>query len=211
MITITFPVGLLQCNCSILGDPISKEAIVIDPGDEVERIMQALREHDLKVKAIVHTHAHLDHVGATHALATATQAPTYLHDGDTFLHDALGVQAMLLGLPEPEKGPMSHSLTHEQSLSFGDLELGVLHTPGHTPGSVCFHVPGQDLCFSGDTLFLGSVGRTDLPGGDFDALASSIRDRLYSLNGAVRVVPGHGPETSIDRERRHNPFVPGRS
>ena len=207
MIRETFQVGMLGCNCSILADEHAREAVVIDPGDDVEAIMQRLKALQLKVKAIVHTHAHIDHVGATAALARNTGAPTYLHNGDKLLHDMLHVQAQVLGIPEPERGPMDHALVDEGVISFGTYELGVIHTPGHTPGSVCFNVVGHDLCFSGDTLFRSSVGRTDLWGGDSTELMKSIRNKLYSLNSAVEVVPGHGPNTTIDRERRTNPFV----
>jgi glyoxylase-like metal-dependent hydrolase (beta-lactamase superfamily II) len=205
----TFPVGALGCNCSLLGDTDTREAIVVDPGDEVDRILAELTRAGMRVTAIVHTHAHIDHVGATAALARVTGAPTYLHDADRFLHDMLPLQAQLIGLPPVEAGRIDHALPDAASLRFGQFELGVLHTPGHTPGSVCFAVPGQDLCFSGDTLFAGGIGRTDLWGGDYPAIERSIKDRLYQLNGAVLVIPGHGPSTSIDRERRSNPFVRG--
>lgn len=205
----TFPVGALQCNCTILGDSEAKVAIVIDPGGEAPRILSALDEAELRVLHIVHTHAHIDHVGATHAVRGATGGATYLHPGDTPLHDMLALQAQFLGVPMPEPSVMDHPLQDALTLPFGAFELAVMHTPGHTPGSVCFAVPGQDVCFSGDTLFAGGIGRTDLWGGDSEAIVHSIRDRLYALNGAVQVVPGHGPVTSIDRERRANPFVRG--
>ena len=207
MIRETFAVGPLQCNCSILADEENKEAIVVDPGDEVERIANKIEELGLAVKAIIHTHAHIDHIGATAELAALTGAPTFLHDEDQFLHQMLEQQAMMIGLSVPKKGNIDRGLTDEQRITFGKYELGVLHTPGHTPGSVCFSVPGEDLCFSGDTLFFQGIGRTDLWGGDFGALESSIRDRLYSLNSAVEVIPGHGPNTTIDREKLTNPFV----
>jgi hydroxyacylglutathione hydrolase len=203
----TFEVGALGCNCSILGDPESGEAIVVDPGDELERILEVLTAQKLRLTAIVHTHAHIDHVGATAGLARATRAPTYLHAGDRFLYEMLPVQARMIGLPLPEACHIDRPLTDGLALRFGKHELGVLHTPGHTPGSVCFAVTGQDVCFSGDTLFAGGIGRTDLWGGDYDTIIHSIRDRLYTLNGSVEVVPGHGPSTTIDRERASNPFV----
>jgi len=205
MIRETFCVGALQCNCTILGDANSLEAVVIDPGDECSLILQKLAEHQLKVKAIIHTHAHIDHIGATWELAQATGATTYLHADDQFLHSILPQQAMMLGVATPTSGPLDAQLIDDGVIAFGAHEIGVLHTPGHTPGSVCFHM--NDLCFSGDTLFQNSIGRTDLPGGDFDTITTSIRNRLYSLNGAVEVIPGHGPNTSIDQERRSNPFV----
>lgn len=210
MLRMTFPVGALQCNCCILGDLERGEAVVIDPGDEADRILMELAKHKLKVSAIVHTHAHIDHMGGSAQLAEATQAPTYLHPADNFLQQILPQQAAFVGLPEPAKGSIDLELADEAAIRFGRYELGVLHTPGHSPGSVCFTVPGQDLCLSGDTLFADGIGRTDLWGGDFATLERSIHDRLYGLNGAVEVIPGHGPKTSIDRERVSNPFVRAR-
>jgi glyoxylase-like metal-dependent hydrolase (beta-lactamase superfamily II) len=210
MIRETFPVGMLACNCTVLGDPVAKKGIVIDPGDECDRILEAIDKHDLDIVAVVHTHAHVDHIGATGELCQRLPGtPALLHAGDIFLHDMLSEQARFIGMPAPMKGRIDAHLTDAQALPFGRFELAVLHTPGHTPGSCCFQVPGEDICFSGDTLFAGGVGRTDLWGGDFDALERSISGRLYTQNGAVQVVPGHGPPTSIDRERRTNPFVRG--
>lgn len=208
MIRKTFPVGMLQCNCTILGDEKTGEAIVIDPGDEAPRIIKELTAQNLRVKAIIHTHAHFDHIGGTAELARVTGAPTYLHPDDTFLHEMLPMQAKLFGVRKPlEQAAIDLPLNDDLVLSFGAYELAVLHTPGHTPGSVCFHVPTAELCLSGDTLFAGGVGRTDLWGGDGELIQKSIRNRLYSLHGAVEVVPGHGPLTTIDKERTSNPFV----
>ncbi len=207
----TFPVGALQCNCTVLGDPDSGEAIVIDPGGDVPEILNVLLGNSLRAVAIVHTHAHIDHIGGTAELAQQTGAKTWLHADDYMLHQNLEMQAQLLGMPKaPETQPIDAALCDNGVITFGDHELGVLHTPGHSPGSVCFSLSASDLCFSGDTLFCGSIGRTDLWGGDFAILETSIRDRLYTMNGATQVVTGHGPETSIDRERRTNPFVQGR-
>jgi hydroxyacylglutathione hydrolase len=203
----TFPVGLLQCNCSVLADDRSREAVVIDPGDEAAAIIAALVRRDLKVVGILHTHAHIDHLGATAALVEKTGAPTYLHPEDEFLHRLLPQQAQLVGLPLPAMTSMDRALSDQQAIRFGEFSLGVMHTPGHSPGSVCLLVDGQELCFTGDTLFAGGVGRTDLWGGDFDALCRSISDRLYTLDGATKVIPGHGPSSTIDYERRTNPFV----
>ena len=180
---------------------------MVDPGDEGHRILAELAALKLRVTAIVHTHAHIDHVGATAQLGRVTQAPCYLHAEDRFLHEMLPIQAQLLGLPAPQSGVMDRALVHDQTVRFGNYELGIIHTPGHTPGSVCFDLPGEDLCFSGDTLFNGGIGRTDLWGGDSQAIMNSIQKRLYSLHGAVQVIPGHGPPTSIDRERSQNPYV----
>ena len=209
MIREILPVGLLGCNCVILGDEASGEAVVVDPGDQADQILLTLARLKLKVVAILHTHAHIDHLGATAALARATAAPTYLHVADRFLHDMLPQQAMLLGISPIEAQSIDHLLKDNDSVRFGGSELGVMHTPGHSPGSVSLVVAGHDLCLSGDTLFAGGIGRTDLWGGDFDAITRSIKDRLYTLNGAVQVIPGHGPQTSIDRERRTNGFVRG--
>ena len=209
MLRKTFPVGPLQCNCTILVCEQSKDAVVIDPGDDAPTILEAIGEMGANIKAIVHTHAHIDHVGATFDVAKTTGAPTYLHNEDVTLHQMLETQAQMLGLPMPSHGPMDHDLPEDLSISFGLHELGTLHTPGHKPGSVCFCVPGEDLCFSGDTLFRGSIGRTDLWGGDFDTIEQSIKNKLYNLNGAVEVIPGHGPNTTIDFERSENPFVKG--
>lgn len=205
MLRTTFAVGPLGCNCSIIADPNTREAIVIDPGDEVPRILTLLAKENLRCVRIVHTHAHVDHIGGTAHLARVTQAKTYLHQGDFFLHEILKEQAAFIGMAEPESSPIDQTLNDGDGLSFGSLELGVIHTPGHTPGSVCFTV--GDVCFSGDTLFAGGVGRTDLWGGDYETIERSIKERLYNLNSAVEVVPGHGPTTTIDRERRSNPFV----
>ncbi|RYF09803.1 MAG: MBL fold metallo-hydrolase [Deltaproteobacteria bacterium] len=204
----TFAVGALQCNCSIIGDTDSGEAVVIDPGDEVPRIIDTLFQAKLRAVAIVHTHAHIDHIGGATRLAQVTGAKTYLHGEDTFLYDMLGLQAQLLGLPPPAaQRPIDRPLLDEMAVPFGDCELGVMHTPGHTPGSVCFVVPRHDLCFAGDTLFQGSIGRTDLPGGDPEAIRRSIRNRIYSLSGDAEVICGHGPSTTVAKERRHNAFV----
>ena len=211
LIRKTFPVGMLQCNCTILADEQSKQALVIDPGDEVDTIVAHLQSMQLHVVAIVHTHAHIDHIGGAAELATHVHAPTYLHQGDNFLHAAIPMQATMLGMALPSVAPIDQELHAEQTIAFGAYELAVLHTPGHTPGSVSFVVPGEDLCFSGDTLFHGGIGRTDLPGGDQGTIETSIRDQLYQLNSAVLVIPGHGPNTTIDREKTANPFVQARS
>ncbi len=205
----TFPVGRLQCNCTILHDKNTDEGIIIDPGDEPDVILDHLQNMGIKtVKAMVHTHAHIDHVGATGVLEKILKAPVYLHDGDKFLYEMLHMQAKFLGYAEtPERCTIDHGLPDQLAISFGKYELGTLHTPGHTPGSVCFVVPNHDLCFTGDTLFRGGIGRTDLWGGDGEEIVRSIKNKLYTLNDAVNVVPGHGPETSIEHEKRKNAFV----
>ncbi|MCL4820170.1 MAG: MBL fold metallo-hydrolase [Vicinamibacteria bacterium] len=210
MLVETFPVGLLQCNCVVLGDPASGEAIVVDPGDEPARVQQVLREHGLRCRAILITHTHIDHVGAIAELKDATGAKLMLHRADVPLYDMLGVQASWLGgmLEAPERAAVDEHLEHGDRVKAGALEAETLHTPGHTPGSLCFHfAAAEPLLIAGDTLFAGSVGRTDLPGGDFEQELASIRDRLLTLDDRTRVIAGHGPETTIGRERRRNPFL----
>ncbi len=211
MVAEVFPVGPFQCNCTILGDKLTGEGIVIDPGDQFELIQERLRENGItKVKAIVHTHAHLDHIGATAQLAASTGAPVYLNEGDRFLWENAAMQAQMLNLREPKMCAIDHDLKDGHTLSFAATEGEVLFTPGHTPGSVSFHFPTLDkLLITGDTLFQGSIGRTDLPGGDFNQIISSIKERLLTLDDDTQVVPGHGPVTNIGFEKRVNPFLRG--
>lgn len=205
----SFPVGLFQCNCSILGCPQSKEAIVIDPGEEGDAITKRLKAGGWTVKALIHTHAHLDHFGATADVKACCGGRSYLNKADQFLWDLHETQSMMLGLPRASVDPVDEYFQDGQILSFGQHSLEVLFTPGHTPGSTCFRLASgeRQMIFSGDTLFRRSVGRTDLPGGDFDELAKSIKTRLYTLDGDSEVIPGHGPATRIGDERRGNPFV----
>jgi glyoxylase-like metal-dependent hydrolase (beta-lactamase superfamily II) len=209
----TFPAGLLGCNCSILADEHSKTAIVIDPGGDFEAIAAFLERHQLRVTAIVHTHTHIDHVGATPELQRASGAGAHIHEADRFLYDMLPVQAALLGLPMVERCDMEGSLNDGATFPLGTVELGVIHTPGHTPGSVSFAIntPDGPLLFSGDTLFRRSIGRTDLWGGDHEQILSSIQHRLLTLSDETLVVPGHGPQTTIAAERRSNPHLRGLS
>jgi hydroxyacylglutathione hydrolase len=212
MIVETFPVGLLQCNCSVLGDPVSKEAIVVDPGDEVEKVLAVLRKHGLTCKAILNTHTHIDHVGANHGLREQTGARVMLHEADLPLYDNLKVQAEWMGgmVAAPPRATVDEHVHQGDVVKAGALAAEVLHTPGHTPGSLCFHVPGEKpLLLAGDTLFQGSIGRTDLWGGDYDQELASIKTRLLSLDEATRVICGHGPETTIGREKKRNPFLVG--
>jgi hydroxyacylglutathione hydrolase len=205
----TFPVGLLQCNCSVIGDPASGEAVVVDPGDDVERVLAILRRHGLTCRAIVNTHTHIDHVGANHELREATGARLMLHEADVPLYDHLPLQAEFLRIgPPPLRATVDEHIHQGDRVRAGAIDLEVLHTPGHTPGSLCFHLDGAaPVLFSGDTLFAGSVGRTDLWGGDHDQEIASIRSRLLALDDRTRVVAGHGPETTIGRERQRNPFL----
>ena len=201
------PVGMLGCNCSILGDPATREAIVVDPGDDIQEIVAILNRHKLKVKTIVITHAHIDHIGGAHKLRAITGAPVYLNQSDTFLAEHLSTQARWLGVETPTN-PGIDTLAHEGDiLRAGLKEVHVLETPGHTPGSISLYLPTEQRLIAGDTLFKGSVGRTDLPGGDSAALARSIRAKLYALPDATIVYPGHGDATDIGTEKRSNPFV----
>jgi glyoxylase-like metal-dependent hydrolase (beta-lactamase superfamily II) len=205
----TFPVGPLGCNCSILVDAASKSAVVVDPGGDFEAIRAVVERAGASVRSIVHTHTHVDHVGATAPLQEWSGAPARIHEADRFLYDMLPVQAALIGIPLPAPAELAGDLLDGATVAVGDAELAVLHTPGHTPGSVSFFVLTSDgpVAFTGDTLFRRSVGRTDLWGGDSGALGVSVRKKLYALDDATRVVPGHGPGTTIGEEKRKNPFV----
>ncbi len=210
MILRTFPVGLLQCNCSVIGDPVTKDAIVVDPGDDLEKVLSVLRENQLVCRAILNTHTHLDHVGANQELKDATGARLMLHEADLPLYDNLKVQSEWMGgvLKAPQRAAVDEHVHQGDRVTAGGIVAEVLHTPGHTPGSLCFHVDGAaPVLFSGDTLFAGGIGRTDLWGGDYDQELESIRTRLFGLDDKTRVIPGHGPETSIGRERAGNPFL----
>lgn len=203
----TFPVGRLQCNCSIVVCEASKSAIVIDPGGDFETIQARLHQLGATVSAIVHTHTHIDHVGATAPLQRSTGAAAKIHESDRFLYDMLPIQAALIGLTVPEKCEMEGSLTDDLVIDAGALKLRVMHTPGHTPGSVTFVLDEQKLAFTGDTLFRRGIGRTDLWGGDTDEIYRSLRNRVLGLEDDVKVVTGHGPSTTIGDERKSNPFL----
>ncbi|MEX0789618.1 MAG: MBL fold metallo-hydrolase [Actinomycetota bacterium] len=203
-------VGDLSCNCYLVGDPQTRQAMVLDPGDDGGRILQAVARHDLTVVAIVATHAHFDHILAADSLRAATGAPFYLHLADMDLLQWLPASLeMFLGVRDPAPAPdVDTRLSDGDELKLGEQTLEVIHTPGHSEGSICLLTGSADdrMLFSGDTLFAMSVGRSDLPGGDQDALVSSIHRRLFPL-GEMPVFPGHGPATSLDRERVNNPFV----
>lgn len=207
------PVGPFQCNCILLGDPETKEAIVIDPGDEVSKLLARIEGYGLKVKSIVHTHSHIDHIGATTRLQEKTNGRVMLHKDDLFLYEDMKEQARFLRLP-PEKAmtpvPPDEFLVDGYAIKAGNLEGVTIHTPGHTPGSCAFFFPklkSSGVLFPGDTLFAGSIGRTDLWKGDFDQEIASIKKKLIPLGDEVLVVPGHGQVTKIGFERLHNPFL----
>jgi hydroxyacylglutathione hydrolase len=206
----TIPVGPLQCNCSIVADVEAREAIVVDPGDEAEKILLALAETKCRAVALLHTHGHFDHIGATAGVRRATGASIRIHDADRPLYDALPEQASFFGLSAEGTVPPDGGFTDGETIAVGRFRLEVIHTPGHTPGSTCFRLEGETpILFSGDTLFRRSIGRTDLWGGDTDTIIASIRNKLYTLPLDLRVVCGHGPDTTIGEERRDNPFVYG--
>jgi glyoxylase-like metal-dependent hydrolase (beta-lactamase superfamily II) len=260
LIHITIPVGMLQCNCSIIGDPVTREALVVDPGDEVNRILDLLGRHKLKVQAIVSTHAHIDHVGGLSKLHQYTGAPVLMHRDDLPLYQAMDMQASFLGVLPPDLTDIDQLLKEGDILRWGSFEAQVIHTPGHTPGSVSLYlphdagkittpdkgrkltVPGADekevdsegnaeeidpedaeeisspdgavktivlapQLFSGDTLFAGSIGRTDLWGGSMEQIMNSLRTKLMHLPDDTIVHPGHGPVTTIGHERHLNPFL----
>jgi glyoxylase-like metal-dependent hydrolase (beta-lactamase superfamily II) len=212
MLIQTFPAGPLGCNCSVVVDPASKTAVVIDPGGDLPAIRAVVEQAGAKVTAILHTHTHVDHVGCTAELQEWAGAPARIHEKDRPLYEMLPVQAALLGIRQPAPAEMDGDLLDGGSVGAGAAEITVLHTPGHTPGSVSFLLrgPGGAVAFTGDTLFRRSVGRTDLWGGDSGALLLSVKRKLLTLDDATRVVPGHGPETTIGEEKLKNPFLKGR-
>jgi hydroxyacylglutathione hydrolase len=207
MIHEILPVGPLQCNCSIIGDETTREAMVIDPGDDIADVRALIRKHNLQVKQIVITHAHIDHVGGAMKLRAATGAPILINENDYALLKLLDVQATWLGMQDPGKVDVDHSLEELDKVQAGSLTANVLHTPGHTEGSICLYFPAEQKLIAGDTLFAGSIGRTDLPGGSFDKIIRSINDKLLVLPNETVVVPGHGSLTTIGEEREHNPFL----
>jgi glyoxylase-like metal-dependent hydrolase (beta-lactamase superfamily II) len=207
MIIETFPVGPLQCNCTLMGDPESGEAIVIDPGDEISRIHRRLTEHGLTLKQILITHGHIDHVGGALKLKRLTGAPIFLNENDLPLLKMMDEQAGWIGLPTPETAPPDESLADCMVVGLAKFPAQVLHTPGHTQGSVCLHFAPLKLLIAGDTLFAGSIGRTDLPGGNTRQILESIQTRLLALPDETKVLPGHGPATNIGTERKSNPFL----
>lgn len=209
MLLETFAAGPFQCNCSVLACAQTKTAVVVDPGGETQRIAEIIAHHGLTLTAIVHTHAHLDHIYATRDVKLAHGGAICLHRGDTFLYDGFAHQAAMFGWAPRPTLPIDRFIEHGDTVVFGSHALEVVHTPGHTPGSVCFALESSErpVLFAGDTLFRRSIGRTDLPGGDPKLIAQSIKTRLYSRNLDTLVITGHGPTTTLGDEAIRNPFV----
>lgn len=213
MIFESFPVGLFQCNCVVLGDEATREAVVIDPGDDLDKIREVLDHYRLTLRHTLHTHGHLDHIGAAGDLCRERGGRALIHPGDLPLWRSYPDQAALFGLPRRELPEPGGALKGGEAIQVGALRLEVLETPGHTPGSVCLAMAshpretGAPVLFSGDTLFWKGIGRTDLWGGDYRTLMASIREKVFSMSPDTIVHPGHGPETSIADERRSNPFL----
>ncbi len=207
MIHEIFPVGVLQCNCSVIGDEQSREAMVIDPGDEIEHVLSVVAEHGLKVKQIVITHAHIDHVGGAMKLKQATGAPILLNQNDSALLKMLDVQATWIGMQPPDEVTIDGTVSTGDKIAAGNVVADVLHTPGHTEGSICLYFEPEKKLIAGDTLFAGSIGRTDLPGGSYKKIMESLRGPVLALPDDTIVVPGHGPLTTIAEERESNPFL----
>ncbi len=207
MIHEILSVGPLHCNCSVIGDEITHEAMVIDPGDDIEDVLTLVQKHNLQVKQIVITHAHIDHVGGAMKLRAATGAPILLNQNDYALLKMLDVQAAWIGMKNPGKVEIDHGLGQADTLTAGSLTADVIHTPGHTEGSVCLFFPAERMLIAGDTLFAGSIGRTDLPGGSSEKIIDSLQQKVLVLPDDTLVVPGHGPLTTIGEERESNPFL----
>src|ERR1700746_3175767 len=207
MIHEILPVGPLQCNCSVIGDEQTREAIVVDPGDDIDNIIEILKKHNLQVKQIAITHAHIDHVGGAMKLRTATGAPILLNQNDYALLKMLDVQAAWIGVAAPEKVEIDQNLHDADMVKAGSLAAQVLHTPGHTEGSICLYFPAEKKLIAGDTLFAGSIGRTDLPGGDMNNIMRSRHHTVVAQPDDTIVTPGHGELTTIAEDRETNPFL----
>ena len=207
MIHEVIAVGPLQCNCSIIGDEKTREAIVADPGDDIADIIEILQKHQLTVKHIVITHGHIDHVGGAMKLKAVTGAPIHMNFGDEQQIKLLPMQAAWLGMEAPGKVEIDVNAKEQTKVAAGDIEGTVIYTPGHTEGSTCIYFPKEKTLIAGDTLFAGSIGRTDLPGGNMEKIMSSLHTKLMALPDEIVVIPGHGPATTIGDERETNPFI----
>lgn len=205
MIIKTLAVGPIMANCFIVGCPETLEGVVIDPGDEADKILQFVNDSNLRVINILNTHGHFDHVSANRGIHAATGAPILIHALDAPMLQNISASAANWGFAAQDSPAPGRTIDEGDTIRFGKITLKVIHTPGHTPGGVSFYADGH--AFVGDTLFAGSIGRTDFPGGDFRTLKSSIQDRLFVLGDDIRVHTGHGPETTIGREKQYNPFV----
>lgn len=209
MIVETLAVGPLACNCVILGCPETRKALVVDPGGDVDRIAALLDRHGLTPVAVLHTHAHFDHLLGSGEMQERYGTELLLHADDLPLYEQVPMQGQVFGFRLPAPPPIDRQISDGEHVAFGKAQGEVIHTPGHSPGSICLHVGGQRLLLTGDTLFAGGIGRTDLWGGSHDALMRSIRERLLPLDPETRVIPGHGPETTLGEEALHNPFLTG--
>lgn len=207
MIHKIFPVGPLQCNCSVIGDEKTREAMVIDPGDQIEGILEILRQEKLTLKQIVITHAHIDHVGGAMKLKAATGASILMNQNDYALLKMLDMQATWVGMRPPGEVKVDEAVGQGRVLKVGEISSNVIHTPGHTEGSICVYFPAEKKLIAGDTLFAGSIGRTDLPGGSMEKIMRSLHNQVMALPDETQVVPGHGPMTTIGDERETNPFL----
>ena len=207
MIHEILPVGPLQCNCSIIGDETTRDAMVIDPGDDIADVLAIIQKHKVQVRQIFITHAHIDHVGGAMKLRQATGAPILMNQNDYALVKMLDVQAAWLGMKSPGQVEIDRSVGDADKVEAGPLIANVIHTPGHTEGSVCLYFAPQKKLIAGDTLFAGSIGRTDLPGGSYDKIIRSLHEKVLALPDETLVVPGHGPLTTIGDERQSNPFL----
>jgi glyoxylase-like metal-dependent hydrolase (beta-lactamase superfamily II) len=207
MIHKIFPVGPLQCNCSVIGDEKTHDAMVIDPGDQIEGILEILRQEKLTLKQIVITHAHIDHVGGAMKLKAATGAPILMNQNDYALLKMLDMQAAWVGMRPPGEVKVDEAVGQGRVLKIGEISSNVIHTPGHTEGSICVYFPTEKKLIAGDTLFAGSIGRTDLPGGSMEKIMRSLHNQVLALPDETEVVPGHGPVTTIGEERETNPFL----
>jgi glyoxylase-like metal-dependent hydrolase (beta-lactamase superfamily II) len=207
MIHEIIPVGPLQCNCSIIGDEATHEAMVIDPGDDIDDVQAVIRKHNLQVKQIVITHAHVDHVGGAMKLRAATGAPILLNQNDYALLKMLDAQAAWIGMASPGKVEIDRSIGDGDKVTAGSIEAQVLETPGHTEGSICLYFAPEKKLIAGDTLFAGSIGRTDLPGGSTEKIMRSVHHLASSLPDNTSVIPGHGPVTTLGEEKETNPYL----
>jgi hydroxyacylglutathione hydrolase len=206
MIQKIMSVGMLESNCYILGDEASREAVVIDPGGDGPDILAAIQREKLKIKTIINTHGHFDHVGANAALQEATGAPIAIHQADADMLSQPSAEALFFSGGQLKPSRAAILLKEDDILEFGTLQLKVLHTPGHTLGGICLVLQNEPIVYVGDTLFAGSIGRTDFPGGSFGDLIESVKTKIFTLGDNYLVMPGHGPTTTVGQERQYNPF-----